>query len=197
MSCPPSRPVVPITIGRSKEGRSTMSEKSVEVVGGVDTHRDVHVAAAVAVTGQLLGTASFPATNGGYGELLAWLGVWGEAARVGIEGTGSYGAGLARYLTAAGLCVVDSAAYASEPSSTPAPACAQTRQPIPSWPPPRRRCAHSPGASGRCRPRSPNSTPNSSSCAKWPRRPARRARRRRRGGCHAPCHRRRQPAPHA
>ena len=60
-----------------------MSEKSVEVVGGVDTHRDVHVAAAVAVTGQLLGTASFPATRGGYGELLAWPSAWGEVARVG------------------------------------------------------------------------------------------------------------------
>ncbi len=75
-----------------------MSEKSVDVIGGVDTHRDSHVAAAVDSAGRLLGAESFPATAAGYGELLAWLGNWGEVVRVGVEGTGSYGAGLARHL---------------------------------------------------------------------------------------------------
>ena len=84
-----------------------MSEKSVEVVGGVDTHRDNHVAAAVDSAGRLLGAESFPATGAGYGELLVWLRSWGELVRVGVEGTGSYGAGLARRLASEGVCVVE------------------------------------------------------------------------------------------
>ena len=80
-----------------------MSTNHIDVVGGVDTHRDNHVAAAVDSAGRLLGTASFPATGTGYGELLAWLASWGRLARVGVEGTGSYGAGLARHLAAPGV----------------------------------------------------------------------------------------------
>ncbi len=84
-----------------------MSEESVEVVGEVDTHRDVHVAAAVDAAGRLLGTASFPADTAGYGELAAWLATWGRLGVVGVEGTGSYGAGLARHLAAAGVRVIE------------------------------------------------------------------------------------------
>ena len=91
----------------SKEGHTIMSKNHIDVVGGVDTHRDNHVAAAVDSAGRLLGTASFPATGTGYGELLAWLASWGRLARVGVEGTGSYGAGLARHLAAAGVAVVE------------------------------------------------------------------------------------------
>ena len=84
-----------------------MSENHIEVVGGVDTHRDDHVAAAVDAAGRLLGTASFPATAAGYRQLLGWLANWGTLRCVGVEGTGSYGAGLARHLAAAGICVVE------------------------------------------------------------------------------------------
>lgn len=84
-----------------------MAEKHTEIVGGIDTHRDVHVAAAVDATGTLLGTASFATTGAGYGELAAWLASWGPVRCVGVEGTGSYGAGLARHLTAAGIAVVE------------------------------------------------------------------------------------------
>ncbi len=88
-----------------------MSEKHTcsgsEIVGGVDTHRDVHVAAAVDATGALLATASFAANAAGYGELAAWLATWGPVRRVGVEGTGSYGAGLARHLAAASIEVVE------------------------------------------------------------------------------------------
>lgn len=97
----------PVLSSCSKEGRTIMSENSIEVVGGVDTHRDVHVAAAVDAAGRLLGTSPFPATGAGYGELAAWLCSWGPVARVGVEGTGSYGAGLARHLAAAGVRVVE------------------------------------------------------------------------------------------
>ncbi len=70
----------------------------VEVIGGVDTHADSHTAAAIDSTGRALGTASFPATVAGYERLLGWLQSFGLLLVVGVEGTGSYGAGLARRL---------------------------------------------------------------------------------------------------
>ena len=73
----------------------------------MDTHADVHVAAALDHIGGLLGVAEFPVTPVGYGRLLSWLGGFGTVALVGIEGTGSYGAGLARHVTAAGIRVVE------------------------------------------------------------------------------------------
>jgi transposase len=77
------------------------------ITGGVDTHADVHVAAALDPIGGLPGVQEFPATAGGYARLLGWLGGFGTVALVGIEGTGSYGAGLARHIIAAGVRVVE------------------------------------------------------------------------------------------
>ncbi len=77
------------------------------VVGGVDTHRDTHVGAVVDTTGRLLGSAQFRADDTGYGRLVAWMESWGRISRVGVEGTGSYGAGLARHLTGTGIDVVE------------------------------------------------------------------------------------------
>jgi transposase len=77
------------------------------VTGGVDTHADTHVAAALGPAGGLLGVREFPATAAGYAGLLGWLGGFGTVSLVGIEGTGSYGAGLARHITAAGIRVVE------------------------------------------------------------------------------------------
>jgi len=69
------------------------------VIGGVDTHSDTHTVVAVdGVSGMRLGTAVFPADRGGYQGLWDWLNRFGVLGRVGIEGTGSYGAGLARFL---------------------------------------------------------------------------------------------------
>jgi transposase len=73
----------------------------------VDTHADVHVAATLDPVGGLLGVREFPATTVGYARLLGWLGGFGTVALVGIEGTGSHGAGLARHITAAGIRVVE------------------------------------------------------------------------------------------
>ena len=86
-----------------------MSEKEslVEVFGGVDTHRDCHVAAVVDTAGRVLGTAPFPADAAGFEELGGWLRSQGRVVRVGVEGTGSYGAGLTRYLTGIGIEVVE------------------------------------------------------------------------------------------
>ena len=77
------------------------------VTGGVDTHLDLNVAAAVDHIGGLLGVAEFPTTSPGHKELLAWLKTFGPVAKVGIEGTSSYGAGLARSLRRAGTEVVE------------------------------------------------------------------------------------------
>lgn len=77
------------------------------VTVGVDTHLELHVAAAKDELGRDLGTASFPATSLGYAQLLAWAGGLGELERVGVEGTGSYGAGLSRFLRQAGVAVVE------------------------------------------------------------------------------------------
>jgi transposase len=77
------------------------------ITGGVDTHADVHVAAALDRIGGLLGVREFPATKAGYDGLLDWLRGFGTVCLVGIEGTGSYGAGLARHVTAAGIRVVE------------------------------------------------------------------------------------------
>ena len=78
-----------------------------EVFGGVDTHKDTHVAAAVDSAGRLLGTAAFAADADGYGRLLGWLESFGAVARVGVEGTGTYGSGLTRHLAAAGVKAVE------------------------------------------------------------------------------------------
>src|SRR4051812_35550289 len=77
------------------------------ITGGVDTHLDVHVAAALNQLGALLGTKSFPATAVGYRQLTAWLTGFGEVELVGVEGTGSYGAGLTRHLHGVGIAVVE------------------------------------------------------------------------------------------
>ncbi len=77
------------------------------VTGGVDTHLDVHVAAALDGIGGLLGVESFRTTPAGYAALTSWLCGFGTLERVGIEGTGSYGAGLARHLAALGIPVLE------------------------------------------------------------------------------------------
>ena len=77
------------------------------ITGGVDTHLDVHVAAALDERGGLLGVETFDTTPAGYSGLLEWLSQFGEVELVGVEGTGSYGAGLTRYLHAHHVSVVE------------------------------------------------------------------------------------------
>ena len=68
---------------------------------------DDRVLALVDSAGRLLGSESFAAEAPGYRRMVAWFGSQGRLVRVGVEGTGSYGAGLARYLTAADIEVVE------------------------------------------------------------------------------------------
>ena len=78
-----------------------------EVYAGVDTHSRTHHAAVIDRLGRHLADAEFPATAAGYRQLEAWLHSFGNVLAVGVEGTGSYGAGLARHLTGAGMTVIE------------------------------------------------------------------------------------------
>ena len=86
---------------------SRMAKIAGPVTGGVDTHAGTHVAAVVDQVGRVLGTESFPAGADGYAGLLAWLRGHGVLARVGVEGAGSYGAGLARFLASQDVPVLE------------------------------------------------------------------------------------------
>ena len=79
----------------------------VQVVVGVDTHQGEHVAVAIDRQGVRLGELHALATTYGYGELERWSRSLGEIRAFGIEGTGSYGAGVARFLTRRGYTVVE------------------------------------------------------------------------------------------
>jgi transposase len=77
------------------------------VIGGVDTHGRTHHAAVIDQQGRLVGNREFPADSGGYRQLLSWLGRHGRLDAVGVEGSGSYGAGLTRYLLDQHVAVVE------------------------------------------------------------------------------------------
>ena len=84
-----------------------MTSTRMDVFGGVDTHGRTHHAAAIDGAGRLLGDAEFPATATGYAALLAWVAGFGRPVKVGVEGTGTYGAGLARHLAGQGIEVIE------------------------------------------------------------------------------------------
>jgi transposase len=84
-----------------------MTNNGVEVIGGVDTHGRTHHGAVIDSVGRLLGDREFAATAAGYRGLLAWVGSFGPVRAIGVEGTGTYGAGLARYLSAEAVRVIE------------------------------------------------------------------------------------------
>jgi transposase len=77
------------------------------VILGVDTHSDAHVAVALDGLGRRLGHKSVPATEAGYAMLVGWTEQYGTLARAGVEGSGSFGVGLARFLRARGVEVFE------------------------------------------------------------------------------------------
>ena len=77
------------------------------VVGGVDTHKDLHVAAIVDEQDRVLGTQCFATTRQGYRQMLTWMRSFGSVQRIGIESTGSYGAGLLRFMQSAGIEILE------------------------------------------------------------------------------------------
>lgn len=84
-----------------------MTDPTRPVTGGVDTHRDTHVGVVLDEVGRVLGTEEFPANAKGYAALRTWMASHGELGKVGVEGTGSYGAGLARHLATTGVEVIE------------------------------------------------------------------------------------------
>lgn len=88
--------------------RMSMPHSETLVIGGVDTHKEQHVAVALnATTGVRLGTAEFPTRPAGYAQLLNWLSGFGQLQAVGLEGASSWGAGLCRSLQAHGVVVLE------------------------------------------------------------------------------------------
>jgi transposase len=99
-------------IHRDPSSRDNQSEQDnqpeQEVVLGVDTHKDLHVAAVLSGgLGALLASKAFPTTDSGYQRLVAWARTFGELRRAGVECTGSYGAALTRHLRGEGIEVVE------------------------------------------------------------------------------------------
>ncbi|MBZ9600212.1 IS110 family transposase [Streptomyces erythrochromogenes] len=84
-----------------------MASDGIAVIGGIDTHTDLHQAAVIDTVGRHLATKAFPTTLDGYQHLLDWLLSHGELLAVGLEGTGAYGAGIARFLTTHDVTVVE------------------------------------------------------------------------------------------
>lgn len=83
------------------------NHNSARIVVGVDTHRDEHVAVAIDQLGLRLGDRHIATTTRGYADLESWAMGQGEVVAFGVEGTGSYGAGLARFLTGYGHTVIE------------------------------------------------------------------------------------------
>lgn len=84
-----------------------MQPRHDDIVVGVDTHDETHTAVLIDGLGRVQGTLEVPACADGYRQLLAWARSYGEVSRAGVEGTGSYGAGLTRHLTEAGVSVIE------------------------------------------------------------------------------------------
>ncbi len=77
------------------------------IVGGIDAHSNTHHVAALDSSGRRLGNQEFTASTRGYQDALNWLASFGVIDKIGIESTGSYAAGLTRFLLARGVEVVE------------------------------------------------------------------------------------------
>ncbi|MCX2933886.1 transposase [Mycobacterium sp. CVI_P3] len=84
-----------------------MARSKRSIIGGVDTHTATHHAAVIDLNGRLIDDAEFPSTPTGYASMLTWMRGKGKLGQVGVEGTGAYGAGLARYLHDQGIDVLE------------------------------------------------------------------------------------------
>lgn len=85
----------------------TMADEEVRVTVGIDTHGEVHMAAVLDERGRLMAIEGFPTTTGGHRRLEQWACGFGVVEAIGIEGTGAWGAGVARHLTAQGYQVLE------------------------------------------------------------------------------------------
>jgi transposase len=83
------------------------SQQEKEVILGVDTHLDKHIGVIINSVGKFLGNLSVSVNATGYRQLVKWSRSFGDLQRAGVEGTGTYGAGLARYLAAEDIVVLE------------------------------------------------------------------------------------------
>lgn len=86
---------------------ATMADHDDLVTLGIDTHADIHVAAALDQVGRVLGTIVIETTTTGANQLLEWASMFGTIDRIGVEGTGAWGARLTRWLEGTGLVVIE------------------------------------------------------------------------------------------
>ena len=107
LSARPARVPSPTRNGEETAITSMAHPAAPELTIGVDTHLDVHVAHAADQLGRRVDTVQIPTTPAGYRDLLAWARGLGEPVAWGVEGTGSYGAALARFLAAQGQAVLE------------------------------------------------------------------------------------------
>ena len=84
-----------------------VKHESGPVYAGIDTHADTHHVAVIDGHGRPLGDVKVPASAAGYRQAVRFIGRWLEVAKVGVECTGSYGAGVTRELHAAGHTVIE------------------------------------------------------------------------------------------
>jgi transposase len=97
----------PILIVGEESQLSKMACLSVQVILGVDTHRDTHAVALIDLVGRLVATDTFATTRRGIAALIGWAQQHGTIRRAGVEGTGSYGASLTRALALEGVEVIE------------------------------------------------------------------------------------------
>lgn len=86
---------------------TTLATETPNVIGGIDTHQDLHTAAVINTDGSVLASEAFSTTRAGYRAMLRWFRSHGELLRVGVEATGTYGAGITRHLALAGIPVLE------------------------------------------------------------------------------------------
>ena len=96
---------------------TTIADDRCSVTVGIDTHGEVHVAAVLDERGRLLATESVPTTSAGHRQLERWVLRFGSIAAVVIEGTGAWGAAIARHLSAGGYRVVEVADLTARPEN--------------------------------------------------------------------------------
>lgn len=85
----------------------TASQQLPDVIVGVDTHQQTHHAAVLDITGRVIADREFSASEAGHADLIAWADAIGRVVSVGVESTGSYGAGLTRHLLLTGRDVFE------------------------------------------------------------------------------------------
>jgi hypothetical protein len=88
-------------------GMAITEQLDLQLTIGIDTHADIHVAVALDQFGRRLDTCTIPTTSAGFTALLDWSKQFGSVERIGMEATGSYGAGLARWLRSRGFAVFE------------------------------------------------------------------------------------------